>query len=388
MNVLIVVPWDQARGGVATVVNTLARHLSEHGHGVLFLHPGESARPVAKTTRAGFPGVELNLRVPFIPERPLRSSAAFWLMLPVTLRRLLALLRRHEIDLVSIHYPLPWAVIFLLTGRLLGHRVVISAHGADLMPNGEQCAHHPWGLRWLIARCDHLTAPSRSYLGDVLSAFPGLRDRATPIHNGIDLAELRAEAGVSSPSGAPSILCIAAHNAKKGLDVLLRALLHLRSQGVEAKLVLAGDGPLRPDLEALAHHLGIADLVHFAGFLDLAAVRRALERCTLFVLPSRAEPFGIALLEAMAHGKPIVATRVGGIPEIITHLENGYLIPPDDPRALADAVAALARDPALRERLGRAGLATVRERFTYRHTGSKFETLFLALLQGGERGVS
>jgi glycosyltransferase involved in cell wall biosynthesis len=86
----------------------------------------------------------------------------------------------------------------------------------------------------------------------------------------------------------------------------------------------------------------------------------------------------------MIHGKPVVSTRVGGIPEIITHLENGYLVPPDDPEALAGAISELSGNAALRRELGAAGVATVHERFTHRHTGSNFERLFSDLIRQDE----
>jgi glycosyltransferase involved in cell wall biosynthesis len=403
MNVMIVVPWDQARGGVATVVNKLAAHLTDKGHAVSFFHPGASEHPQPKTTQAGYPGFELNLRNPFIAAHPLRSRVAFWLLLPRTLFRLLELLRERQIDIISIHYPLPSFVYFALCRLLLRNRLVVSVHGADLMPDGEYAPRYPRPLRLLLRTCDHLTAPSKHYLESILARFPYLRHRSTAIHNGIDVAEFQDgsnatelwhDTGVTAPligieltevqhgtrHTAPSILCIAAHNPKKGLDILLQALALVRTRGVALKLVLVGDGPLRPKLEELARQLDLDDQVQFAGFQDLPAVRRHLQQCGLFVLPSRAEPFGIVILEAMIHGKPIITTRVGGIPEIVTHLKDGYLIPPEDPQALAAAICEVAQDSLLRQRLGMAGTATVHERFTYQHTGSKFELLFRDLI--------
>lgn len=384
MNIMIVVPWDQKRGGVATVVNKLAKYLSERGHSVTFLHPGNAERPLRRTTHAGAPGIELNLRNPFIPEHPWRSRAAFWLTLPRTLYRLQRLTRELEIDLVSVHYPLQSFVYFVFCRWLLGTRLVISVHGTDLMPIGEYPPRRPRALQWLLRSCDLLTAPSQHYLDDILIDFPQLRERALAIHNGIDVEEYQ---GCNPPEVPPAettpedaILCIAAHNSKKAIDVLLQALALVRSRGVDLKLTLVGDGPLRSALELQAEQLGIADQVRFTGPLELPAVKLHLQRCRLFVLPSRDEPFGIAILEAMAHGKPVIATRVGGIPEIISHLENGLLVPPDDPQALAAAICTLHNEPALRDRLSRRGMATVLERFTYQHTGARFESLFSELV--------
>jgi glycosyltransferase involved in cell wall biosynthesis len=386
MNILLMVPWDQQRGGVATVVNKLAGHLIDNGHTVYFLFPGESGRPVARTSSAGFPAFELNLRVPFIPMHPLRSIGAFWLLLPLTLFRLLKLLRTYDIDIVNIHYPTPAAVYFMLCRAMRRIRVIVSVHGADMVPIGQTDVPRRWSVRWLLRSCDHVTAPSKSYLEHISTYCPYIRTKATHIHNGIEVAEFQ-EHRLTLPADDKTVLCIAAHNLKKGIDVLLRAMALVRSRGLDLKLELLGDGPLRHQLEQQARQLGIDDVVQFVGFQGLQVVKQHLQRCSLVVLPSRVEPFGIAILEAMVFGKPVLATTVGGIPEIITHLENGYLVPPDDPDALADGIATLSSDPGLRQHLGAAGFSTVLERFTHRHTGATFEALFrrLAWEGGGDQ---
>lgn len=385
MNVLLMVPWDQQRGGVATVVNKLASHLTENGHTVYFLFPGEAGRPVARSSEAGFPAFELNLRVPFISAHPLRSIGAFWFFLPLTLCRLLRLLHSYDIDIVNIHYPTPASVYFVLCRAVRRIRVVVSVHGADMVPIGRTEVRKRWSLRWLLRSCDHVTAPSRSYLEHISAYCPYIRVKATHIHNGIEVAEFQ-EHTVEGATDGRLLLCIAAHNLKKGIDVLLRALALVKSRGLDLELVLLGDGPLRHQLEELARQLGIDGAVQFAGFQGLAVVKQYLQRCSLFVLPSRVEPFGIAILEAMVFAKPVLATTVGGIPEIITHLENGYLVPPDDPHALADAIATLSSDAGLRQHLGAAGYSTVATRFTHHHTGSTFEKLFNRLAWEGRGG--
>jgi len=101
----------------------------------------------------------------------------------------------------------------------------------------------------------------------------------------------------------------------------------------------------------------------------------------VFVLPSRSEPFGIAIIEAMACEKPVISTKVGGIPEIIEHGRNGILIEPDDPKALTEALIMLIKDPELRFRLARNGYATVHKQFSSRNTGSTYEGVFEGLLE-------
>jgi glycosyltransferase involved in cell wall biosynthesis len=375
MNVLIVVPWDQKRGGVASVVNNVATHLIDEGHGVWFFHPGYTERPSRKTTQTGRAGFEMRLRDPFIAEHPFRSVIAFWLLLPRTLWRLHKLLRDHHIDAVNIHYPSESFVYFALCRLLSRFSLVVSLHGADLMPGGRFPERYPWGLRFLLSRCDSVTAPSLNFLETVLGRWPRLRHKAYHIHNGIDVAELQVSSALPE---APYALTIAIHNEKKALDVLLRAVALAREGGFRMTVLLVGGGPLEDELKELARQLGVADQVRFLGFLELEAVRELLNGCTFFVLPSRSEPFGIVLLEAMAVGKAVIATRVGGIPEFVTDGANGVLVEPDDPQALAEALCRMATDSALRERLGKAGKDTVVGGFTTSHIGQRFEPLLAA----------
>jgi glycosyltransferase involved in cell wall biosynthesis len=120
--------------------------------------------------------------------------------------------------------------------------------------------------------------------------------------------------------------------------------------------------------------------VTFLGWKGRAQVAELLHGCEVFVLPSRSEPFGIVLLEAMACKKPIIATTVGGIPEIIEDGKTGILVEPDNPDALAKALIALLRNPALRRTIARNGYVTVRERFRCENTGAAYEAAFRNLL--------
>jgi glycosyltransferase involved in cell wall biosynthesis len=230
----------------------------------------------------------------------------------------------------------------------------------------------PLALRWLIRSCDRLTAPSVGYLDQILVDFPAARERAVAVHNGIDVEDYPTPKQERQPA-EPYILCVAAHNEVKGLDVLLRAVALLRSRGDDTPVVLAGDGPLRPALEQLAKRLGIEDGVRFAGRQGLAPLGDLLQRSTLVVVPSRAESFGIAILEAMAVGKPVVATRVGGIPEVVVDGETGLLVPSESEEALCAAMHLLLRDRDLQLKLGQAGRLRVVEYFTADRMSARYE---------------
>ncbi|WP_105133526.1 glycosyltransferase family 4 protein [Burkholderia sp. BE12] len=140
---------------------------------------------------------------------------------------------------------------------------------------------------------------------------------------------------------------------QKGLATLIEALAAVTPMGGSIDLVMAGDGDTRR-WHDYAETLGVADRVRFAGWLAGSGKSRFYQEATLFCLPSRFESFGIAALEAMFYGVPVVATRVGGLAELVDDGVTGYLVEPDDAAALARAMYAIAIDPALRERMGQA----------------------------------
>jgi glycosyltransferase involved in cell wall biosynthesis len=379
LNVLLVVPWDQEHGGVASVVGNLARQLERRGHNVVFFHPGEPERPQRRTTKWGFAGYVANLRAPFVSGRPVRSPIGFFAMLLPTLFRLRSLLRSHRIEVVNVHYPLESFVGFGLLRRLLPFQLVVSVHGADLFPAGARRTTYPRSLRLLLRSADAIVAPSRAFLSDVVSLFPEIASRGLTIHNGVDRAELEQPNGGGPLEHSPYLLCVAAHNEKKAIEVLIRAFARIAPSHSDLHLVLVGDGPLRGELEALARSLALADRIAFLGSRARSDVAQLLRGSRVFVLPSRSEPFGIAVLEALASGCAVVASAVGGIPEIIVDGESGILVAPDDPEALARAIARVLDEPKLRESLAQAGRARAAD-FTVERMGERYESVYGDLL--------
>lgn len=383
MNVLIVVPWDQEFGGVASVVGNVARQLEKKGHRIWFLHPGEAHSLRAKVTKWNFPGYELNLRNLFVREHPIKSVAGFVLYLSHTLLQLHKLLRRHDIDVVNIHYPIGSEIYFSWLRWFRRFKLVISVHGADLFPGGE-IVRYPRSLRMLMHSADWLVAPSQSTLDAALARFPVLRTKCSAIHNAVDLEEFQ-QVDSRGPQAKPYILCVALHHIHKAIDVLIRAFETFHRTHPEVELWLVGDGPYRGVLETLVGHLGLTESVRFLGLQGRSAVCQLLAECSLFVLPSRVEPFGIAIIEALASGKPVVSTKVGGIPEIIENGNNGILVEPDAPQALYEAMRTVWDDPALARRLATAGQATVRQHFQWEIPAARYEAIFLNLLGQNDR---
>jgi glycosyltransferase involved in cell wall biosynthesis len=152
----------------------------------------------------------------------------------------------------------------------------------------------------------------------------------------------------------------------KGVDLLLKAFALIHHEVPDVSLIVVGDGPLLAELKALAARVGIGHRVVFKGEVAHSDVPRFFSTCALFVLPSRSEGFSITLLEAAYHGRPIVCTRVGGSPELISNGVNGMLVEPDDPDAMAAQMLKMLRNQELASRLGDAARETVRTRFLWK----------------------
>jgi glycosyltransferase involved in cell wall biosynthesis len=220
--------------------------------------------------------------------------------------------------------------------------------------------------RWKYRACDRVIVVSRA-IGRVVEAGGVPTRRLRLVYEGVpdqtpQPGGQEALASLGIPPGAPVVGNVAALTDHKDHATLIEAMALLRSRVGDARLLIAGEGELRPALEALVRERGLADRVVFAGFRrDLDRLRPAF---SVFCLSSHLEGLGTSLLDAMAFGLPVVATAAGGIPEAVEDGVTGRVVPPRDPAALAEALAEVLADDARRRALGAAGRRRFLDRFT------------------------
>lgn len=316
--------------------------------------------------------------------RNLRDFRAF--------RRLIGLVRRERVDLIHAH--LTYACIWgCLAGRLTGVPVVATLHVAPLDPGrgGRERARQRIRV-WCLNRWAARTLAVSRWVGDAWVRQAGLDPAGlTVVHNGIDCdppssprspGKLRAELGL--PVDARLVVAVAALRDGKGLDVLLHAAPRILSRERRARFVVVGDGPLRQTLQEACQRSGLAAVFRFTGFRrDVPAL---LPGCDVFVLPTRRDAFPTAVLEGMAAGLPVVASRVGGVPEMIEDGESGLLVAPGDAGALADAVVDLLARPDECARLGRAARRRAVAEFSTEAWLARLEAVYGPALSTGARG--
>jgi glycogen(starch) synthase len=196
-----------------------------------------------------------------------------------------------------------------------------------------------------------VTGCSERVLDQARGLAPEITKRSSVVRNAADAP---AEPVSVPAAGAERLLCLGRLVPAKGLDVALSAFADVAARFPAARLVIAGDGPVRGELEAQAAALGLADAVEFRGWVDPSDVTELLGEATALMMPSRREGLPVAAVQAALAARPIVATRVGGLPELVVNGETGLLVDDDDPRGLADAVAFLFDHPDDAARMGRA----------------------------------
>lgn len=303
---------------------------------------------------------------------------------------LLALLRQPgRFDLIHAHWVLPNGLPALLAAGLRRTPLVISLHGSDVYLAGKSA---PFGLAArAIFRAARATTACSSDLRTRALRLGASTTTTRVVPYGVDTsafaplstterAAIRARLGVVGRS--PLILTMSRLVYKKGLTHLLAAMPQIRAAHPNALLVLVGDGDLRNELAQQVRELGIGAGVRFAGQLDRATAALAIAAADVYVVPSILDQGGNidglpnALLEGMAAARPIVATRVAGIPDVISDGTHGLLVPPADPGALARAVSRLLADNGLARRLGAAARTRVERELTWDACAAGYEAAY------------
>jgi glycosyltransferase involved in cell wall biosynthesis len=358
----------RAVGGTERVVWELATGLSpERFAPAVWLSADPGVDELAESLAARGVPVE---RVPEVGSRwDWRGMLATW-------RRL----RRRRPALLHVHHVWPAADRYLasLAGAAGIPHLVVTEHIVGQSHSAPQRALK----RRELARADAVTAVCGAVAESIVRDYGVPRGRVRVVPNGADLPDeaaereparrLRQSLGVGLPR--PLWVCAARLEEQKGHAVLLDALAEVARRGLDFAVALAGDGALRGSLEARTTALGLEGRVLFLG--QVAEIGPLLAAADGVLLPSLWEGLPLTLLEALARGRPVIASAVGGIPEVIEDGVSGRLLPPGDPAALADALEWLHRRPDAALRLGRSGAECVRERFTWRHVVDTFEAVY------------
>ncbi len=322
--------YSPVLGGLQTVTHTLARYLIQRNHQV---------RVITNRYPRFLAGQELIedvhvRRLMFIKpliydlkrRRPDLFFASFFFF-PYSLFRMIQLFKKFCPNVVNVHFPDCQIPFVLWLRKRFAFRLVVSLHGHEIMRwfenNNRQGV--PDKLRTILQQADAVTACSRHLLDKTVELEPLVADKGYVIHNGIDVRRFRNRTIHSHPR--PYIFAFGRLTRHKGFDMLLTAFAQNVKLRHQFDLVLAGDGEERQNLQYQIKQMNLGNHVHLYGLAKPGEVVKLLNGCELVVIPSRSESFGITALEAMAAGKPVLATRVGGLPEFAQGSANQLVEP-------------------------------------------------------------
>lgn len=361
-------------GGQEMVVDALARQFQNAGHHVSLLAP----RPRRQEFDDRHCSYTVRRHLPFYSTRRFLGWYA---------RGLLKFYLQSPFDVLHCHSVYPTAYLASLVRERLPVPLVVTSHGGDVREGNSRMRkpgvreRHTQG----IATADALIAISR-YTREGYQRLAPTAGPIIEIPNGVDVATFATD--VSRPqelppaiAGGEFLLALGRMHPQKGGDVLIKALAHsLRNQQSNTQLVFAGGGPMRNAWEVLAREEGISNRCQFLGFVTGETKTWLLQNALATVVPTRQwEAFGLAVIESYAAGRPVIASALPGLGDLIRPDNTGLIAPPDDVRALAQAISQLTSDRAFADKLGRNARRAAR-RYDWRHIAGEHLKLYKQLI--------
>jgi len=356
-------------GGSGAVATDLGMALAQRGHEIHFLSYARPARLAGFHPSVSFHRVDVS-------SYPLFRYPPYDLALASVMRDVA---ESRDLDVLHVHYAIPHAVSALLARAMLGRskpRIVTTLHGTDITIVGAERAYlHP--TRYGIDQSDAVTTVSE-WLRDETTRIFGTEKPILVVPNSVDTerfrpfdcAETRERLGVRDE-------VVLAHVSNfrpvKRVGDAIRIFAGVAAER-PARMLLAGDGPERPTAERVARELGVEDRVQFLG--EQEQIERVLACADLFVLPSDAESFGLAALEAMACGVPVLGTRAGGLPEVVEAGVSGELFEVGDVAAAVEAANGLVGDPDRHAAMSRAARERAISAFSAEAVVATYEDLY------------
>jgi L-malate glycosyltransferase len=345
-------------GGSGALATELGLELARRGHEVHFITYASPFRLRGYAERVYFHEVETTMgRYPLFEHYPYTLALA-------SKQHEVAL--REKLDVLHVHYAIPhattaWLAKAMLGGEGRGLKVITTLHGTDITLVGQESSFYAI-TKFSIEQSDLVSAVSAYLRDETYRAFGCVSCDVKVIPNFVNLGEYHPDPARHweglAPEGHRRIMHVSNFREVKRVKDVVRVFARIR-RAMPATLVMVGDGPERPDAESEAQELGVAADVKFLGRLD--SVASLLQGCELFLLPSTTESFGLAALEAMACGAVVVATRVGGLPEVIDDGASGILEPVGSVEAMGRRSVDLLREPNALAAMRAAAIARAQE---------------------------
>jgi glycogen(starch) synthase len=357
-------------GGVEVIARKLLPALQRRGHEFTVVTPKSNANSPDEDEYEGIPVYRFSFQNHFTP------SAVDYV---IGMRRKIDGLKRAFLpDLVHINAVNRSDFFYLTTSQTPRLPLLVTLHGQwenQIEPVVEQT----------LRRADWVAGCSAAMLDRGRQLVPEIGARSSVVYNGIEMPLLAPE---PLPYDPPRIACLGRLSPEKGMDVALAAFVSVLDRFPEARLIIGGDGALKAELEKQAADLGIASSVDFIGWVPPEGVPALINTSTMVLMPSRQESLGLVALEAASMARPIVATRVGGLPEVVKHQETGLLVEKENYRELAESIVFLLENREVAVRMGQAARARAQTVFSWERHVDAYDELYRKLTAGAREGAS
>ncbi len=360
-------------GGSGVVATELGKHLARRGHEVAFISYAAPLRLTQRPLGVSFHEVE-------IEEYPLLKHFPYTLALA---SKMAEVARMKRLEVLHVHYAIPFGAAALLAKQITGDnglKVVTTLHGTDITLVGNNASFRPV-TALTIARSDAVTAVSRFLETETRRQF-GITRPIDVVYNFIDPDRHASKPSGSrrTNSGRPfTVVHISNFRPVKRVVDVIEIFARIRA-ALDARLLLVGDGPDCAAAQERAVRLSVADRVSFLGVVDRVAP--ILDGADLFLLPSQTESFGLAALEALASGVPVIASDVGGIPEVVEDGRCGHLAPVGDVEGMARLAIDLLSNHTRWQAFSTAARARAAARFDYRLLVPRYEAIYERVIAG------
>jgi len=343
-------------GGLEIALGNLSKHLVKKGHRVTVI----TGSPFLTFSKEVQPAGITVYRVPFVLPRLIARAGNKKLLIsvakslvspflaPLALLKTLQILHSKKPASVNLHYIAENAFYCLAAKKLMNFKLIVNIHGSDIERYFKRSFLSQWLIKHTLKAADMVLSNSKYLLGKAAEICPEVQNKSGVVENGINIGDFETTA---PPPEQKYLLSVGNLTFDKGFDILIRAFHQIHHSNPGLSLFIAGDGSELGQYISLAKQLGLNSSVKFLGRVKNSDIPSLLHGCECFIMPSRKEAFGIALLEAMAAEKAVVATRTDGIPELVEHMESGLLVEPDSNEEMARAIQLLLDDEKLRLRI-------------------------------------
>ena len=359
-------------GGSGVVATELGKHLAERGHSVAFISYASPLRLRELPPRICYHEVDQD-------SHPLLRQFPHSLTLT---SKMVEVARTHKLQIMHVHYAIPFAAAAILAAQVapeLGLKVVTTLHGTDITLVGGSPSFRPV-TEFSINRSDAVTAVSQ-FLREETCRQLTVTKAVDVVYNFIDPDRHDARVPRCIPDKDSerqvTLMHISNFRPLKRLGDVVEIFRRVSAK-MDARLVLVGDGPEYGKTRALVEELGLGQRVRFVGVVE--EIEPVLKAADLLLLPSETESFGLVALEAMASGIPVVASSVGGLPEVVEHGVSGYLAPVGDVETMARYCLEILMDCAGAKRFSRAARRRAVEKFDYRDIVPQYEAIYERVL--------